>query len=415
MKKKRQNKRGDRASLKARSAVAAEVLQSSADAASASSENASSLPPSFFLQKAEKCLESFPPEFALSLKFLRKGVSVHPNDVSLLVRTAEMLTEEGRLDEAKQLLQKAIKIEPEKKPEKYFYLAQIEEGRTSLQLFRRASALLEASLSDLDVSVAQAEQRQRASGDAGQGAAAAATRLLKEERRCVARQLVEAKCSVSELFMTDLCDEEEAEGACKTEIEETLRISEKYDGAGLPDALYLHASFLKTTGDIEGARSTSLRAAALIHEQLKQRDENLRITASTCEGDEDVSSRELRVNLARVLIDVQEPDAAVLLVSSCIEEDDQDADSWLILSCGLFKANKFGAARESLEHLQQLLTASGVAAERDNPLCVHTNELLRIVKEEQAKEAATNGGGENDDEDDWEEEDDAEDVDMGDS
>ncbi|CBZ52688.1 SPBC16D10.01c, related [Neospora caninum Liverpool] len=347
--KKKQNRRragGGQASPAARSAVATEVQ-------TATDSEALSLPPSFFLQRAEGCVNAFPPDFSLARKFLRKGVSVHPNDVSLLVRAAEMLSEDGQLDEAKQLLQRAIQLEPDRNPEKFFYLAQIEEGRTSLELFRRAAGLLEASLQNLEASIAAAQVRESQAGNSGRGATAAAVRLLKEERRRVTRQLVDAKCSVGELYMTDLCDAEEAEEACRAESEGALALAEAQD-AGLPDALHLRASFLKTIGDIEGARAAALRAAHLIHAQLKRREENLRLVSPSSEDEDDVSCRELRVNLARVLIDVQEAEAAVLLVSSCIEEDDQDADSWLILACGLFKAKKFAAARDSLEHLQQV-------------------------------------------------------------
>ncbi|KFH04525.1 tetratricopeptide repeat-containing protein [Toxoplasma gondii MAS] len=412
MKKKKQSKRQSltpQAALSARSAAAAELQK--AGASEASSADSSSLPPSFFLQKAESLLNAFPPDFALALKFLKRGVSVHPSDVSLLVRTAEMLSEEGQLEEAKQLLQRAIEVEPDRNPEKFFYLAQIEEGRESLELFRRAVTLLETALQSLNASIADAEVRDKQACHSGQGATAAAVRLLKEERRRVVRQLVDAKCSMGELFMTDLCDAEEAEDACKAQVEGALGLAEAH-GAGLPDALHLQASFLKTTGDIDGARAAALRAAHLIHTQLQRREELLRLLPSSSrassEEEEDVSCRELRVNLARVLIDVQEADAAVLLVSSCIEEDDQDADSWLILACGLYKAKKFAAARDSLEHLQQLLTSTGLAAEADHPVCVHTRELLRIVMEEEKKEPQV----EDDDDDAWEDEEEAPDVDM---
>ncbi|KEP62117.1 UNVERIFIED_CONTAM: tetratricopeptide repeat-containing protein [Hammondia hammondi] len=416
MKKKKQSKRQTRtpqAALSARLAAAVELQK--AGASEASSTGSSSLPPSFFLQKAESFLTAFPPDFALALKFLKRGVSVHPSDVSLLVRTAEMLSEEGQLEEAKQLLQRAIEVEPDRNPEKFFYLAQIEEGRESLELFRRAATLLEASLQSLNASIADAEVRDKQAGHSGQGATAAALRLLKEERRRVARQLVDAKCGMGELFMTDLCDAEEAEDACMAQVEGALALAEA-QGAGLPDALHLQASFLKTTGDIDGARAAALRAAHLIHAQLQRREELLRLLPSSSpassEEEEDVSCRELRVNLARVLIDVQEADAAVLLVSSCIEEDDQDADSWLVLACGLYKAKKFAAARDSLEHLQQLLASTGLAAERDHPVCVHTRELLRLVKEEEKKEPRVE---DSDDDDEWEDEEEAQDVEMNDT
>lgn len=65
-------------------------------------------PASFFLSKADECLSSFPPNFPLAIRFLEKGLSLHPNDVELLQRLAGEYAETGKIAEAKGMLQKAI-------------------------------------------------------------------------------------------------------------------------------------------------------------------------------------------------------------------------------------------------------------------------------------------------------------------
>ncbi|PHJ26125.1 tetratricopeptide repeat-containing protein [Cystoisospora suis] len=447
-------------SVRNRSAVTAEVLQDSSSLSSSSLSSSSAttnLSPSFFLQKAESCLQTFPPNFALSLRFLLKGVSVHPNNVTLLVRTAEALCEEGRLEEAKELLQRAIQIEPEGGDAgKYFCLAQIEEGEESLLLFQKASSLLSSKLSHLEASInsvkdvagaAQAAETKKENSSPS-SATTASLRILEKEYREVSRQLVESKCSMAELYMTDLCELDQAESLCKKEIDEAVEIMEKKcndsSSSSYIDALYLQASFRKTTGDIAGAKDVGLKATRLIHEQLKRQENNLRIVPSKKaessssflreeEEEEDVCSRELRINLSRVLIDVEEAESAAFLLSSCLEEDDGDPDIWLVLGCALFKCDKLGEAEECLERLTQLVHASERTSksskkknpQQQNPLLLHAQELLRRIQEEKKKrieagELCEKGEEENNEEEDdeanWEDEDeDDEDVDMAES
>lgn len=68
-------------------------------------------PASYFLEKADECFASFPPNSVLAVKFLEKGVSVHPNNVELLQRLAGEYAEAGKIEEAKGMLKKALELE----------------------------------------------------------------------------------------------------------------------------------------------------------------------------------------------------------------------------------------------------------------------------------------------------------------
>lgn len=62
----------------------------------------------FFIQKADEALDTLPPNFDLALKFLEKGVQLHPRNQVLLQRLAGEYAERGETEKAKALLRTAI-------------------------------------------------------------------------------------------------------------------------------------------------------------------------------------------------------------------------------------------------------------------------------------------------------------------
>ena len=89
-----------------------------------------------------------------------------------------------------QVLARSISVGPEEGPDKYLYMAQLHEGRESLGYYEKGLELLQKQLSNAP--------------DGAEGGGAA----LKQ-RMCMAH------CSVAELFLTDLCYEEDAESRCQ--------------------------------------------------------------------------------------------------------------------------------------------------------------------------------------------------------
>lgn len=91
-----------------------------------------------------------------------------------------------------QVLARSILLGPEEGPDKYLYMAQLHEGREALGHYEKGLDLLRKQLAD-------------GGGAGGPKEAEAALR----QRACM------AYCSVAELFMTDLCFEEDAEARCQ--------------------------------------------------------------------------------------------------------------------------------------------------------------------------------------------------------
>lgn len=88
------------------------------------------------------------------------------------------------------MLTRSILLAPEEGPDKYLYMAQLHEGREALGYYEKGLDLLERQF----------------------GISAGTP---KEDSAKLKQRLCMAYCSVGELFLTDLCYEEDAEARCQ--------------------------------------------------------------------------------------------------------------------------------------------------------------------------------------------------------
>ncbi|CDJ60005.1 hypothetical protein, conserved [Eimeria maxima] len=331
-------------------------------------------PPSFFLSKADECFSSFPPNLELAVKFLEKGVSVHPDDVELLQRLAGEYCELGRGDEAKELLQRAIQLEAS--PLKFLQMAQLEEGAACLSLYRTAISLLESSLASAQSSYVAAASKH---GKKSKGPAAAAAAAEAQE---IKGTLVRAYCSVAELYLTDLCEEEEAEASATSAVQKALELDPES-----PDALLCDAQLKKVQDDAEGA----IRAAKCLYSTLKRlhkramkqmminaEDESCLFTSPEEEDSDAFVSIETRVNAARLFIDVGMVKPALKVLKACLDENDEDPQVWLVLCCALYKSDDFDSCLSALDELKQRMKRSGIP--EDHSMAVHERQLRELSK-----------------------------------
>lgn len=88
------------------------------------------------------------------------------------------------------VLARSILLEPEEGPDKYLYMAQLHEGREALGHYEKGLELLQKKLAD------------------GAG-------RTKEAEVALRQRVCMAFCSVGELFLTDLCFDDDAETRCQ--------------------------------------------------------------------------------------------------------------------------------------------------------------------------------------------------------
>ena len=109
-----------------------------------------------------------------------------------------LLLQAGELEKAQQCLGRAITVQPNQGHRKYFSLAQLFSGQESLELFKHGITVLESTLPEIDPN--------------------------SEDGKEMKKELASAYCAIAELYMTDLCDNPEAETECTQSIQKSVEV-----------------------------------------------------------------------------------------------------------------------------------------------------------------------------------------------
>lgn len=250
---------------------------------------------------------------------MQQALRLRPTDTEALDLLGDvLLTYMGEEEKGRAALQHSINVAPDAGYVKYFSLAQLEGAQTGLQMYERGLVNIAREL-------------------------AAAVRGSEEERELRA-SAAQACCAVAELWTTDLCMEDGAEGRCEAAVGAAL--------GHLPDGVeghYLLAQLRLRQQRIDESRAALSRAVSLL---------------GAC-SDDDLPSTEVRVELAKLLVQVDEWGAAYRVLKGILREDDGNGFVWYLLGeC----ARRLGRPRRALRHLRR---AKGIAqrvaagAERD--------------------------------------------------
>ena len=148
------------------------------------------------LEKADTFIEEY--NYEMAQKFLGRALEINPDHPKALETVASLLIEAGQEEQAKQCLGRAITVQPNEGHAKYFSLAQLFEGQEALEMYKQGILLLENNLPLYE-----------------EGADA-----QKEAKK----ELSSAYCAVAELYMTDLCDNAEAESECSRCVQKAVEV-----------------------------------------------------------------------------------------------------------------------------------------------------------------------------------------------
>eukprot|EP01041_Mallomonas_annulata_P010485 gene10485-21867_t len=143
-------------------------------------------------------------EYELASNFFKRALEKKPEDTNIMDALADVFLQLGDRDSAYTLLQQSTLIAPEINPYKWLYLAQLQEGCDALCSYERAIPLLELLIN----------------------------KTMDESEKCtITKQLSKIHSSIAELYLTDLCFEDEAESKCETAVLHSLSIdSTSMDG-----------------------------------------------------------------------------------------------------------------------------------------------------------------------------------------
>jgi len=304
------------------------------------------------LSRVESYVEQF--NFPLALKFSEKALLIDPTSTRVLEMLGNIYAEIGEVESARKYFQQAATLQPEAGHVKFLYLGQLSEGLDAVKYYEKAIELMRKVLED--------------------GCDAGTTTVQVSEREISA-----AYCSLAELFMTDLCTEENAEATCSMYCEAAIE-SDKDN----IDAYITKANFALNASQLDVSLSCAKQAFTCWQQ----------VTESVGDSIAEVVAYQSRLTLVKILIEVEDYESVVPVIEQLIEENEDDVLIWYYmgLSKSLQQANN-GSSETSelkdaspvespkyfLEKALELFTKTGC---EDVDIFEHVKELLADCAEE---------------------------------
>lgn len=152
-------------------------------------KNSKNLTPEMLIEQANIALSNMQPE--LALKFYERALLLTPNDTNIMDALSDVYIQLGDSIKGKELLLNSVALQPTMNPYKWMYLAQLQQGLESKNSYIKGIELL-LPLANDNIEIRQ--------------------------------HLCKIYCSIAELYLTDLCYEEDAEESCERAINEALSL-----------------------------------------------------------------------------------------------------------------------------------------------------------------------------------------------
>lgn len=267
---------------------------------------------------ANECVARYDIEAAI--KFYEKAVQLEPLDTNLLDAAGELCIEVGRSADAIDLFGRSIQLKPDENSCKYMNLGQLMAGHECLAHFNKGMELMYREL-------AEAAQKEDAEGHA-----------KLQGRIC------HGYCSMTELYMTDLCDEEGAEQKCEEFL--TKAQGHKDDS---PELWVQWANLRLCQCRPDDARKFTYKAVSLSNKVE--------------EGHPNKPSLEVRTGMMKLLIELEQLDEAEEFGNGLLEVDDQYLETWYLLALIHFNRQDYSNAHQCTASALRILEAEGVEDE----------------------------------------------------
>ncbi|XP_023326568.1 probable assembly chaperone of rpl4 [Eurytemora carolleeae] len=251
----------------------------------------------------------------------------------------------GQMEQAQHCLGRAIFLKPQEGHTKYLSLAQLMTGVESRDLYLKAIEIISSLLSSLNPE--------------------------HETRTELRRDISNAYVSLSEIYMTDLCDEPEAEIESKRFIDLSVEADETN-----PESFQARANYLLITGNSEDAKISIGKSIQLwLPAHLKFLESG--------EGEDTNLSYTFRLSTAKILLDLEDYDNATKVLDGLIEEDEEVVSTWYLLGWLNYlrsqsESDYQGNARYYLRRARDVNT---MAPTDDQAMIEHITELLTELGE----------------------------------
>jgi len=265
---------------------------------------------SALLLKAEEFMSQYPPQVSLARQCYEKAVQQEPNSPDILDAAGAFFAEYDDETQAIQVLRRSADLSPNVNARKYFYLGQLTHGMDAVNWFKKGIQVSET------------------------------------EEDSIKPAVVSALCSIGELYMTELCDEPEAEEAS----ESALRQAVATDPNSL-EALAGLANFCRVVGELEEAKRLCSQAVENCKGEGREHRMDDEDSDSVSVSSELLAAEAfpVRLNLAKTMIDLQMVPEALAVLHSLLDEDEEDVEVGYIVACAHMVAGDSSSAMDSLQ------------------------------------------------------------------
>ncbi|XP_041367293.1 probable assembly chaperone of rpl4 [Gigantopelta aegis] len=316
------------------------------------------------LDKAEDCINEF--QYEVAQKFCQRALEMEPDNVRTLETTGNLLMELGDPDGAKQCFGRAVEVSPDSGYAKYMCLGQLFEGVQAVECYQKGIQLM--------VKEKQEQQAQEISAACRGG------------DQVTDLDISNAYCAIGELYMTDLCFEEDAEVKCEEVVEKAVS-SDKEN----PEAFQLKANFLLSKDKKEEAKDAIKQSVSLWLPKLQAMDKEDTLEEQFDPVQAVAVSYESQVSTGKILIEVEEYELAAEVLESLLDQNDEDPQVWYLLGWANFLQGD-DYKENARFYLNKAKKVYHKVKMNDEELLKHIDELLCEL-----------GPGEGDDDDDEEE------------
>jgi tetratricopeptide (TPR) repeat protein len=304
---------------------------------------------------AESLVEECRPQEASLL--YEEALMARPADPAIMDALGALLYEMGDEARARDLFQASAKVSPAGGHSKWLHLAQLAEGPTAVEAFRRGIALLEAKVA----------------GTADPAEAA----VLR-------RELSNAYCGVADVYLTDLCDEAEAEGVSEASAGSAVKVDPSN-----PEAYAVAASVRLSQSrpaDAAALLKKACEALSALEEQhaaAQDEEDETTVSAAAASAAAAASSSSsssssaashpaapfplptysARLSLARMCLEVELNDEAGELLDTLLGEDDTDMEVWFLAAEAKYHSGELDDASELVATAHAMVSAAMSAME----------------------------------------------------
>ncbi|KJE89691.1 hypothetical protein CAOG_001124 [Capsaspora owczarzaki ATCC 30864] len=329
-------------------------------------------------------------DFATAAQTCMRVLQRDPDNLRAIEAMGVIHLELGNPEPAFECFKRACALEPTSGADKFMYLGQMQSGKEAAASFETGTVLLK-------------QEREQAI-------------QMGEDPAEFTRRISTALASTAELYLTDLCHEDNAEELCGTLLE--AAIAEDPTNA---EAIQTFASYQISKQNPERALALLRDSLALWHRRRAGYDtyrinpnEDLeddmdpevadlrQVVDPMLDGedvmdDQDLPPYDFRINTAKLLIELEQYEDASYVLGQLMREDDEVVQVWYMFGWLYFITSDYAAAFECLDTAQRMHAQTQCD---DEPMLVHIQELLGEINNNNliARFSAENGqSGENDD------------------